>query len=155
MKSRAIIVTDADRDRLDRLIRARQHSFVRDQQQLDLLDQLLQNADVRPLSRTPKTVVQMGSSVLARDWDTREEKRYPLVYPEDADISRGLISVLAPVGIALLGHRKGDLVEARVPGRIRRLRVEEVRQASRILSQQLPREQTFNQKLILETDLVA
>ncbi len=155
MKSRVIIVTDADRDGLNRLIRARQHSFSRDQQQLDLLDQLLQNADVRPLSRTPKTVVRMDSSVLARDCDTREEKRYTLVYPEDADLSRGLISVLAPVGIALLGHRKGDLVEASVPGGIRRLRVEEVREASRMVSKQFPKEQTINQELSLETDLVA
>jgi regulator of nucleoside diphosphate kinase len=155
VKSHTIVVTDGDMDRLDRLTRAQRHSLFRDQQQLDLLDQVLQNADVRPLNRTPKTVVRMNSSVVVRDSDTREGERFTLVFPEQADISRGLISVLAPVGIALLGHRKGELIEARVPGGIRRLRVEEVRQGPHAASKQFLGEQRIKPELILGTDLAA
>ncbi len=155
MKSHTIIVTGADMDRLDRLIRAQRHSLFRDQQQLDLLDRVLQNADVRPPNRTPKTVVRMNSSVLARDLDTRQKEIYTLVFPEEADISKGHISVLAPVGIALLGHRKKDLVEARVPGGIRRLRIEQVWQETHALGKHSPKDQPIRHQLALEPDLAA
>lgn len=155
MKSHSIIVTNADMDRLNRLIRTQHHLLFRDQQQLDLLDQVLQNADVRPPNRIPKTVVRMNSSFLVRDLETREQELYALVFPEEADISRGLLSVLAPVGIALLGHRKGEVIEARVPGGIRRLRVEKVQQGPHAAFQQFPRRQTIKQELILGTDLAA
>jgi hypothetical protein len=80
VRSHTIIVTDADMNRFDRLIRSQRHSLFRDQQQLDLLDQVLQNADVRPPNRTPKTVVRMNSSVVVRDSDTRERERFTLVF---------------------------------------------------------------------------
>lgn len=127
MKSREIIITDADMEKLSRLIRALRHSLFRDQRQLDALDQALQSAEVRPPRQIPKSVVRMNSSIRVRDCHTGKEELYTLVLPEAADISRGLISVLAPVGIALLGHKKGEVIEARVPGGTRRLKVEQVR----------------------------
>lgn len=127
MKNHSIVVTDADMDRLSRLIRSLQHSLFRDQQQLDLLDQALQSADVRPPNRTPRSVIRMNSSIRVRDCETGTQELYTLVFPEAADISKGFISVLAPVGIALLGRRKGEVIEARVPGGTRRLSVEQVR----------------------------
>ncbi len=68
----------------------------------------------------------MNSRVRVLDCDTRKKGMYTLVLPEEANISRGLISVLAPLGIALLGRRRGDTIEAKVPGGIRKLRVEQV-----------------------------
>jgi regulator of nucleoside diphosphate kinase len=127
VKSREIIVTDADMEKLSRLIRTLQESLFRDQRQLDALDQALQSAEVRPPRRIPKSVVRMSSSIRVRDCDTGKEELYTLVFPEAADISKGLISVLAPVGIALLGHKKGEIIEARVPGGTRRLKVQQVR----------------------------
>ena len=127
MKSREIIVTGADMEKLSRLIRALQQSLFRDQRQLDALDQALQSAEVRPPCRIPKSVVRLNSSIRVRDCHTGKEEFYTLVLPEAADISKGLISVLAPVGIALLGHKKGEVIEAKVPGGTRRLRVEQVR----------------------------
>jgi len=128
VKDRSLIVTDADMDRLTRLVRALRFSLFRDQQQLDLLDRTLENAEVRPQGRVPSKVIRMNSSVRVHDFDSREKESYTLVFPEEANISRGLISVLAPLGIALLGRRQGDLVEAKVPGGFRKLKVERVRQ---------------------------
>jgi regulator of nucleoside diphosphate kinase len=128
MAESAIIVTDADMDRLTRIVRAFKHSLFRDQQQLDLLGQVLSEAEVRPLTRVPKDVIGMNSRVRVFDFETRSKGLYTLAFPEEADISRGLLSILAPLGIALLGRRKGDVIEARVPGGSRRLRVEGVRQ---------------------------
>lgn len=126
MTDRAIIVTDGDVERLKRLVRALRYSLFRDQRQLELLDQTLESAEVRPPGRVPKHVVRMNSSVRVLDFDTRKKGMYTLVFPEEANISRGLISVLAPLGIALLGHRRGDIIEAKVPGGVRKLRVEQV-----------------------------
>ncbi len=127
MRSREIIVTHADLEKLRRLIRALQHSLFRDQRQLDALDQALQSAEARPPRRIPKSVVRMNSSIRVRDCHTGKEALYTVVLPEAAEISEGLISVLAPVGIAPLGHKKGEVIEARVPGGTRRLKVEQVR----------------------------
>lgn len=126
MTNGPIIVADGDEERLRRLVRALKYSLFRDQRQLDLLDQTLESAEVRPPGRVPKDVVRMNSRVRVLDFDTRKKGMYTLVFPEEANISRGLISVLAPLGIALLGRRRGDTIEARVPGGIRKLRVEHV-----------------------------
>ena len=126
MTDRAIIVTDGDLERLKRLVRALRYSLFRDQRQLDLLDQTLESAEIRPPGRVPKDVVRMNSRVRVLDFDTRRKELYTLVFPEEANISRGSISVLAPLGIALLGRRKGDVIEARVPGGTRMLKVERV-----------------------------
>ncbi len=126
MTDRSIIVTEADVERLRRLVRALQYSLFRDQRQLDLLDQTLESAEIRPSGRVPKEVVRMNSRVRVLDFDTQRKGLYTLVFPEEASISRGFISVLAPLGIALLGRRRGDVIEAKVPGGIRRLRIERV-----------------------------
>ena len=128
MQDRSVIVTDADMDKLTRLVRAFQHSLFRDQRQLELLDQKLASAEVRTPGRVPRNLIRMNSCVRVFDFDTQRKGLYTLVFPNEANISKGMISVLAPLGIALLGRRKGDVIEAQVPGGTRRLKVEGVRQ---------------------------
>lgn len=128
MQDRSVIVTDVDMDRLVRLVRAFKHSLFRDQQQLERLDQKLAGAEVRLPGRAPRDLIRMNSCVRVLDFDTQKRGLYTLAFPDEADISKGMISVLAPLGIALLGCRKGDVVEAHVPGGVRKLRVETVRQ---------------------------
>ena len=128
MQNRPVIVTDADLDRLTRLVQAFKHSLFRDQQQLEMLDQKLAAAEVRP--RAPRDAIRMNSCVHVFDFDTREKEVYTLTFPDEANIWRGMISVLAPLGIALLGRRKGDLIEV-APGGSRKLRVDGVRQQSK------------------------
>lgn len=126
MKSYSIIVSDSDMDRLSRLARALKHSLFRDQLQLELLEQTLESAEVRPSERIPRNVIRMNSRIRILDFDAQKKHLYTLVFPENADISRDLISVLAPVGLALLGRRQGGVVEAKVPGGARRLRIDHV-----------------------------
>lgn len=128
MAEATIVVTEADMERLARLVNAFKHSLFRDQQQLDLLDKVLSEAEVRPSTRVPKDVIRMSSRVRVFDFEMRTRGLYTLVFPEEANIARGLLSILAPLGIALLGRRRGDVIEAHVPGGSRRLRVEGVRQ---------------------------
>ena len=120
------LVTKEDMDRLAHLVSTLRHSPFGDQQQLELLDEALQNANALASEQVPGDVIRMNSRFCVVDLDSRRKARYTLVYPENADISKGRISVLAPVGTALLGHRRGDVVEAKVPGGSRRLKIEHV-----------------------------
>lgn len=76
----------------------------------DLADRLLEElgrARIVPASKLPANVVTMGRQVTYRDEASGEEKTVTPVFPEDADISRGLVSVLTPIGIALIGLAEG------------------------------------------------
>ena len=68
----------------------------------------------------------MNSVVRLRDLDSGETEEYELVYPADADVSLNRISILAPIGTAILGYRLGDVIEWPVPAGLRRFRVDEV-----------------------------
>ena len=68
----------------------------------------------------------MNSTVKLRDLDTKELETYTLVFPEQADIANDQLSVLAPVGTAILGQRVGDALRWRVPSGWRRFKIERV-----------------------------
>jgi regulator of nucleoside diphosphate kinase len=126
MKKRTLIISHADRERLEALIdSARTDSRVREDY-LAALEAELGRARVVPAGRVPPDVVTMNSVVRLRDLDGDETEEYELVYPADADVAHNRISVLAPVGTAILGYRLGDVIEWPVPAGLRRLRVEEV-----------------------------
>jgi regulator of nucleoside diphosphate kinase len=93
---------------------------------LTRLEQELEWAQVVSPQDIPDDVVTMNSQARIRDLDSNEEMVFTLVFPIDADYERGRISVFAPIGTALLGYRAGDIIEWKVPGGVRRLKVEEV-----------------------------
>jgi regulator of nucleoside diphosphate kinase len=126
MKKRALIISDADRQELEALIEsARLDPRVREDY-LAALGAELRRARVVPARKVPPDVVTMNSVVRLRDLDSDETGEYELVYPADADVARHRISVLAPIGTAILGYRLGDVIEWPVPAGLRRLRVEGV-----------------------------
>ncbi len=126
MKKRTLIISDADHQRLEALIdSARMDSRVREDY-LAALEGELRRARVVPAGKVPADVVTMNSVVRLRDLDSDETEEYELVYPADADMAQNRISILAPIGTAILGYRLGDVIEWPVPAGLRRLRVEEV-----------------------------
>ena len=74
----------------------------------------------------PKGVVTIHSLVRVRDPRSDESETYTLVYPDEADINEGKLSVLAPLGTALLGARVGKVVQFDAPAGPRRLKVEKI-----------------------------
>jgi regulator of nucleoside diphosphate kinase len=74
----------------------------------------------------PSGVITMNSVARVLDVTTGNRRSITLVYPHEADPAAGRISVLAPLGTALLGYREGDEVEWLMPGGMRRLRIESV-----------------------------
>jgi regulator of nucleoside diphosphate kinase len=126
MKNRTIILSDADYKRLQALIESSQHNTSVREDYPDALEGELRRARVVPQSEVPPDVITMNSVVHLRDLDSGEKEMYELVYPTDADMAHNRISVLAPIGTAMLGYRLGDDIEWQVPAGLRRLRVEEV-----------------------------
>lgn len=126
MEARDIWVTDFDQERLQKLLEGTRRWQARDREHLEVLDEELARAHVVPARDIPADVVTMNSRLRLRDLDTGNEMVFTLVFPSDASAEQDKMSVLAPLGTAVLGFRRGDTFEWRVPGRIRRLQVEDV-----------------------------
>jgi regulator of nucleoside diphosphate kinase len=126
MALRKILVTDEDRRRLGTLIERASNVGLVDRRYINDLEEELERAAMVAPEDVPGDVVTMNSTVRLRDLDTGEEETYTLVYPAQANAEENRISVLAPVGTAIIGYRVGDTVTWRVPGGRVRLRVEEV-----------------------------
>lgn len=112
-----IVVTALDLERLQRVITG----YASDD--ADQLDDELARADVVEPKDVPADVVTMNSDVVYEDVATGARRRIRIVYPEKADVERGWVSVLAPLGHALLGLRVGQEIQWRVPRGMRRLRI--------------------------------
>lgn len=97
----------------------------------------LERAVVVPTERIPQDRVTMNSRLIYIDERLGVAREIELVYPDEANPAQGKVSVLAPVGCALLGLGANGSIDWEFPnGRIHRLRVE------RILSQPVPSPQT-------------
>lgn len=126
MSKRAIVITETDRSRLEQLLNSDFAKTVQPASQIAELRKELLRAKIVDPADVPPDVVTMNSTVRLRDLEMDEIDTYTLVYPEKADISRDLLSVLAPVGTAILGYRVGDVIRWAVPRGFRRLRIDEV-----------------------------
>jgi regulator of nucleoside diphosphate kinase len=117
----SLIVSSRDMARLDALLDTpvlRRHPAA-----LALIEEL-SRAEVRAPEDMPGNVVTMHSRVECEDELSGETHRLTLVYPNEADVEKGRVSVLAPVGSALLGLALGQSIDWQTPdGRSLRLRV--------------------------------
>ena len=86
----------------------------------------LNRATVVEIDKIPQDVVTMNSKVCVKDMDTSKDAIYQVVYPEDADIEQNRVSILAPIGTAILGYKVGDVIEWRVPAGLRRLKIKKI-----------------------------
>ena len=93
---------------------------------IDSLEREVNRACIVEQTSIPGDVVTMNSKVRLHDMDSGENEVYTLVYPIMADPEDHRISVLAPVGTAIVGSSVGDLIEWPVPAGIRRLHVDEI-----------------------------
>lgn len=120
-RSEEQIITDADLERLLPVLN-RYDSAV-----TDALETELQRARVVAQTDVPADVVTMNSEVVYEDVATGARRTIRVVYPQDADVPAGRVSVLAPMGSALLGLRVGQEISWRVARGLKRVRVVEIR----------------------------
>ena len=123
MQERAIYVTDFDMERIRKLLEGTKKWSQRDREYLEKLEEELDRAIVVSSKDVPGDVVTMNAQVRVRDLDSGVEKVFRLVFPADADYEQGKVSILAPIGTALIGYRAGDTVEWKVPAGVRRLKI--------------------------------
>lgn len=76
----------------------------------ELLLNEITRATLHPARRIPDDVVTMHSTVRFIDEASGRDYTYELTYPQDADISKGRISILTPVGAGLIGLRAGQSI---------------------------------------------
>ena len=124
MQQRSISITQFDRKRLDELLAVAEEFNYRDRSDLKRLAEELNHGRLVDSRDVSPTVVTMNSRVRLRDLDTNEVMEYTLVFPKDAAIERGRISVISPIGTAILGYSFGDTIEWTVPAGKRRITIE-------------------------------
>jgi len=123
MGTREIYVTESDREKLRVLIEIYNG---KDAAYLEHLEEELDTANTVKPSTVPRDVVTMNSKVRIKDLDTSEEKILRLVFPGIPDTAEKTVSILAPIGTALIGYREGDTIEWEVPAGTKRLQILEV-----------------------------
>jgi regulator of nucleoside diphosphate kinase len=122
-----ITITHEDRRRLGTMLQSAQALGIERQEYLYALEVDLERARGADPTEVPPDLATMNSTVELRDLETGEIETYTIVYPERADVALERISVLAPIGRAVLGSRVGDVVEVKVPSGWRHIRVEGIR----------------------------
>jgi len=126
-------ITDLDHVRIFNLLR-RQGTAGQSPAQAEALAGLIDAADQVPPQQIAGDIVTMYSKLRVSDADGANERRLTLCYPADADVAQGMISVLSPLGTALLGLRVGELARWRgidgKPAELRLLAIEYQPEAS-------------------------
>src|ERR1044072_728032 len=125
-KASSIYITEPDYNRLSALIEKKRESNGIDREYLNKLEAELDRAEIVDPKDIPANVITMRSTVRLKDLVTGDENTYSLVFPTEADFSQGKISILAPIGTAILGYKRGDTIEWTVPSGLRRLKVDEI-----------------------------
>jgi regulator of nucleoside diphosphate kinase len=129
MSKRTIYITAHDMEQLRKLLDAEKdrHGYGNGRgEHLKGLEAELNRGKRVAAHKAPRDVITMHSKAHLIDLDTGEELVYTLVFPHEADIRQDKISVLAPIGTAMLGYRVGDVFEWPVPDGLRRLQVKGV-----------------------------
>jgi len=125
-KEREIYITSQDLKRLKKELSMAGISYFHGRGDLQLLAKELDRAKIIEASEIPDKIVTMNTRLIFRDLDDDSTMEVTIVFPIDANINKGKISVFSPIGTALLGYSEGDTIEWKVPAGITRIRIEKV-----------------------------
>jgi regulator of nucleoside diphosphate kinase len=125
-RTASIYITEPDYESLSGLIEITRERNGVDSEYLNQLEAELDRAEIVDPKHIPADVITMRSKVRLKDLVSHEANTYSLVFPTEADFSEGKISILAPIGTAILGYKLGDTIELPVPSGLRRLKVDEI-----------------------------
>lgn len=122
MRSHSIILSERDYSRLSALVDANISAPV-----AESLEEELERASVLPLNKMPDDTVRMFSTVHYRNLDSDAVSTVTIVYPGEANVAAAKVSVLAPIGAALIGLKINQTIDWALPnGKTARLQVVEV-----------------------------
>lgn len=122
MKADAIHITEVDYLRLKGLIES-----IEDDSDTSVLELELDVATIIDASKAPRDLVTMNSKLRFLDLTEQKESTIEIVYPQFANLEQGKVSILAPLGTALIGLRSGEQINWQFPnGKTKCLQVLEV-----------------------------
>lgn len=121
-----IYITESDMERLEELLSVAVRLSVRDFHHLENLTKEVMKAEIVKSTDVPNSVVTMNSKVLLKDLERNEQKTYVLVFPKEANVDQNKISVLSPIGTAVLGCRVGHVLKVKTPAGERRMKIEKI-----------------------------
>lgn len=118
----SLVISREDYQKISNLLAASESDLT------ELLEEEIGRAQLVPAEELPADRVAMNSVVSFKDLDSNKEQEVTLVYPHEASIEEGRVSILAPVGSALIGLNVGQVIEwAMGEDKIRRIQVTAVR----------------------------
>lgn len=120
------IISAEDRDRLNAFFRTYRPFLHSEVEQMGILKKKLADAVIVPESKLSRTIIAMYTTATIVDLNRREARRYTLVYPHYAGPGQGLLSVLSPLGTALLGCAEGNIFELKTEGGTVKFAVREI-----------------------------
>lgn len=124
--TRNIVITQNDARRLTELLQNACAANGRGRDDLTALAGELKRARIVSPQEIPERIVTMNTRLVLSDIDTGSELTFTLVFPQDADADAGRVSVISPVGTAVLGYGENDTVEWDVPAGKRRFLIKKV-----------------------------
>ncbi len=110
MKNKVVFITDYDASRLNVLLEHADHWPDQDKDQIRLLRQKLASAQLARQKEVPPYLVTMNSHVRVTDLRQKRDLKFWLAYPDDLFSGDDKVSVLSPLGTAVLGVKVGDVV---------------------------------------------
>ncbi|NLN64049.1 MAG: nucleoside diphosphate kinase regulator [Clostridiaceae bacterium] len=119
-----IYITEVDRERLKRILSEALNSGKASEQAITKLEHEISKAVVVNPHQIPKDIITMNSRAVLHLDD--EDMEVSLVYPEDADRISNKLSILSPIGTAILGYAEGDIVQWQVPSGVTEIQIKEV-----------------------------
>ena len=126
MTIRKLHITRQDHRRLTDMLEEALARKSRDTAFLKELASELAQADAVDPQDVPADVITMNSRVVMKDVASGELMEYTLVFPEQADVEKGRLSVVSPIGTAILGYSKGDLITWQTPGGPREIEIVDI-----------------------------
>jgi regulator of nucleoside diphosphate kinase len=126
MNEKITFMTEYDIDRLEAFIEGAKKNYRYDRQVLESLQEEIGRSLVVDSRRMPPDIVTINSRVRLRDLDAGQEMVLTLVLPGTANLEEGRLSVVSPIGTAILGYAAGDTIEWRVPSGTKKIRIEEI-----------------------------
>ncbi len=126
MNNRIIFITSFDFDLLQDLLCVSSKFNNGNRPDLSELETELCRARIVKSREIPPNVVTMNSFVKLRDLDTNEEMEFTLAFPGNSNIDENRISVIAPIGTAIMGYSAGDTIEWHAPAGKHRIKIDTV-----------------------------
>ncbi len=119
-----VIITEVDQARLKKLINEEAHNGSSMEQSMQDLEREISRAQLVDSHVVPPEVITMNSKVLLDLGE--DELEVSLVYPPEADLASNKLSVLSPIGTAILGYKEGDFIQWKVPSGVAEIHVKKV-----------------------------